>query len=87
MKPDKEPFNKLGILPVRYKRSLGDTIFESAYRQEKYSAYLDNLNLLYVAMTRAKDAIYGFIPDKPDANSGIAEMLKKPCCLKEILPR
>ncbi|MGI6339714.1 MAG: UvrD-helicase domain-containing protein [Bacteroidales bacterium] len=77
VKPDKAPFNKLGILPVRYKRSLGDTIFESAYRQEKYSAYLDNLNLLYVAMTRAKDAIYGFIPDKPDANSGIAEMLKK----------
>ncbi len=77
VKPDKPPFNELGILPVRYKKSLENTIFDSAYRQEKYSAYLDNINLLYVAMTRARDAIYGFIPDKPDANSGIAESLKK----------
>jgi ATP-dependent helicase/nuclease subunit A len=75
--PDVEPFNELGIIPIRYKRNPPNSIFSDFFRDEKYAAYLDNLNLLYVAMTRAKDAIYGFAADAPDTYSGISKLLKE----------
>jgi ATP-dependent helicase/nuclease subunit A len=74
--PDTEPFNELGIVPIRYRRDPPVSIFSDFFRQEKYSAFLDNLNLLYVAMTRAQDAIYGFAAEKPDKNSGISKLLR-----------
>jgi len=64
VKPDSPPFNKLGMIPVKYKKDLSETIFADYYKEEKYSSYLDNLNLLYVSMTRAKDVIYGFAPSR-----------------------
>jgi ATP-dependent helicase/nuclease subunit A len=73
--PDVNPYNELGIVPIRYRRDPPDSIFNDFFRHEKYSAYLDNLNLLYVAMTRARDAIYGFAAEKPDTNSGISKLL------------
>ncbi|MCX6254779.1 MAG: UvrD-helicase domain-containing protein, partial [Bacteroidia bacterium] len=60
VKPTTPPFNELGIVPVKYNRELSNTVFADNYREEKYSVYIDNINLLYVALTSAKDAIYGF---------------------------
>ena len=74
--PGSPPYNKLGILPVRYKSDLADTIFADQYFKEKYSAYLDNINLLYVAFTRAVHAIFGFAPDKPAPGNRIAAVVK-----------
>jgi hypothetical protein len=76
VKPAGPPFNELGILPVRYKADLSETIFADNYRDEKSSAYLDNLNLLYVAMTRAKDVLFAFAPDSPGPYNEIAKILK-----------
>lgn len=67
-KPAVEPFNSLGILPLEYKKSLADTIFKTDYLREKLYTYIDNLNLLYVAFTRAKHRITAFAP-KPVKNS------------------
>jgi hypothetical protein len=83
IKPETAPFSTLGIVPVRYKKDLEDTIFADAYMQEKYSAYLDNTNLLYVAMTRAVDAIWGFVPATPGINNGIARAIKEAFTSKE----
>jgi ATP-dependent exoDNAse (exonuclease V) beta subunit len=77
VKPDREPFNELGIVPLRYSDKLLDTVFAEDYREENYSACLDNVNLLYVAMTRAVDAIYGFVPNKPGTYNGIAKLIKE----------
>lgn len=76
LKPERAPFNQLGIVPVRYREDLSETVFRESYIKEKHSAYLDNLNLLYVAMTRARDAIYGFIPETPGPSNAIAKILK-----------
>lgn len=65
VKPSTEPFNELGIVPVKYGKDLENTIFEEDYKEEKYSVYLDSINLLYVAFTRAKDVIYGFSTATP----------------------
>jgi ATP-dependent helicase/nuclease subunit A len=77
VKPDKPPFNDLGILPVKYAKDLANTIFADYYEEEKYSVYLDNVNLLYVALTRAKDALIGFSVDNPKSENSIGGLLKK----------
>jgi ATP-dependent helicase/nuclease subunit A len=76
VKPAIPPFNELGIVPVKYSKELTETIFADNYLEEKYSVYIDNINLLYVAFTRAKDALYAFSVDNPKSNSTIAGILK-----------
>lgn len=55
---DQEPFIDAGYLPVRYGSGLQDTFFGDYYVKEKTQAYLDNLNLVYVAFTRAEKALF-----------------------------
>jgi ATP-dependent exoDNAse (exonuclease V) beta subunit len=85
-KPDYHPFNKLGIVPVRYKGELAETIFADQYLEEKYSAYLDNINLLYVAFTRAVNAIIGFAPDQPRTENRIASVIRDAIIFKGTHP-
>jgi ATP-dependent exoDNAse (exonuclease V) beta subunit len=76
VKPGIAPFNDLGIVPVKYGKDLDSTIFAGYYKEEKYSVYLDNINLLYVAFTRAKDVLYGFSVDNPRSENTIGGLLK-----------
>lgn len=66
--PVAEPFNFLGAVPLIYRKSLEKTIFKNEYLEEKLYTYIDNLNLLYVAFTRAKNCIIGFAPKPGKAN-------------------
>ncbi|HEX5171826.1 MAG TPA: UvrD-helicase domain-containing protein [Cyclobacteriaceae bacterium] len=54
VKADEEPFRDIGYIPVRYASALKNTFFESYYERELIQTHLDNLNLLYVALTRAR---------------------------------
>ncbi|MBE9469367.1 MAG: UvrD-helicase domain-containing protein [Bacteroidetes bacterium] len=63
-KPNSEPFNKLDLVPVKYSQKLVDTIFYKDYFNEKLQAFVDNLNLLYVAFTRAEESLFAFSPLK-----------------------
>ncbi len=85
-KPGSAPYNELGIVPVRYKGELADTIFAEQYYEEKYSAYLDNINLLYVAFTRGVNAIIGFAPDQPRPENRIAGVIKNAISFTEEIP-
>ncbi len=58
--PTTEPFNQLSILPVEYSKRLENSIFEREYFDEKMHRYIDNLNLAYVAFTRAKHRLICF---------------------------
>ncbi|MBN2214223.1 MAG: UvrD-helicase domain-containing protein [Bacteroidales bacterium] len=58
--PEGEPFAEMDILPVDYGKALKETTFAGDYYREKLKTYIDNLNLLYVAFTRAKTALYCF---------------------------
>ena len=51
--PKEEPFNELPLCPVKIKKDTGETIFAEDYKKELLKQYVDNLNVLYVAMTRA----------------------------------
>lgn len=51
-------FNALEVAPLNYSSRLSETIFKEAYYEEHLKAYVDNLNLLYVAFTRARKELY-----------------------------
>lgn len=76
-KPDVAPFNELSVIPLKYGKALADTIFRDDYLNEKRFTYIDNLNLLYVAFTRAKHRLILFArkPNKPDPVATVADLL------------
>jgi ATP-dependent helicase/nuclease subunit A len=85
VKPEVPPFCDLGILPVKYGKELSNTIFADFYRDEKFSVYLDNINLLYVALTRAKEAIWAFSVDNPRSENTISRILKNAITLNNTV--
>ena len=52
-----EPFSRFPLLPVKAKSDLDKTIFKNDYFEEKVSYFIDTLNLLYVAFTRAESVL------------------------------
>lgn len=62
VKASSPPFDKAGFLPVKYASALKETLFASYYEEEKARCYLDNLNLLYVALTRPEHGLIVMAP-------------------------
>ena len=56
------PFDTYSRFPLKYSKDLQSTVYAEAYYREKIKAALDNLNLLYVAYTRAEECLYSFSP-------------------------
>ncbi|MDQ2657941.1 MAG: PD-(D/E)XK nuclease family protein, partial [Bacteroidota bacterium] len=77
VKSGEGPFVEAGYLPVKYTRNLEDTFFSGYYAAEKTKIHLDNLNLLYVAFTRAESGliVYGPSPSTRGAKGTIAGLL------------
>jgi ATP-dependent exoDNAse (exonuclease V) beta subunit len=50
----KEGYYDLELLPVNYSEKMEGTVFSGEYQYETSLSWLDNLNLLYVAFTRAE---------------------------------
>lgn len=63
-------FTGAGFVPVKYSSTLKDTFFKSDYQQEKVKSALDNLNLLYVALTRAEKGMIILAPASKSNSSG-----------------
>jgi ATP-dependent helicase/nuclease subunit A len=82
VRSDAEPFDQAGPLPVKYTKVLKETLFDSYYDEEKARAYLDNLNLLYVAFTRAEQGLLVMAPEK---GNSIGNVLKEAVTRSDIL--
>ena len=65
-KPKREPYGDLPAIPLRYSSGLRESLFADEYFEEKIKAHHDNLNLLYVAFTRAEQTllVHGEVPGK-----------------------
>ena len=50
---DVEPYSKFSPIPVGFKQELTMSIFADSYYKEQFMRHIDNLNVLYVALTRA----------------------------------
>ena len=48
-----KPYGELPLIPVDFSNKMMDTVFEDDYKEEHLQNTVDNMNLLYVAFTRA----------------------------------
>ena len=75
-KPKETPFNQLPIVPVDYSaRQMEGTIYQDDYEEEHRQNTVDNLNLLYVAFTRAADNL--FVIGKRGAKSSRSAVIEQ----------
>ena len=65
------PLDALGLMPLRYGSALAKTVFDQEYYEEMIRAHMDNLNLLYVAFTRAEECLYAFAPPTKNKNGKV----------------
>ncbi len=56
--------NLSSIIPLSLNSNLAKSDFHETYSQEAILAYLDSLNMIYVALTRAEDVFWGMVPYK-----------------------
>jgi len=67
--PVEAPFDQMDLVLVRYGSGLQQTLFSDAYFNEMLYSAVDNLNLLYVAFTRAVNSLIVFCPYSPKLNN------------------
>ena len=56
--PNEAPYNDFSILPIDYKKDMAESLYHQDYLEEQKQLYVDNLNLLYVALTRAEQNLF-----------------------------
>lgn len=79
--PQASPFNELPLVPVDCSKSrLQDTIYEKDYHYERLQETVDNLNLLYVAFTRARQNL--FVYGKRDISNIRSRLIQD--CLPDV---
>lgn len=71
--PPVTPFNELPLVPVNYSRIMAESVYRGDYLKERLQLWVDNLNLLYVAFTRAGKNL--FFWSKRQATNCMAELL------------
>ncbi|MFW5762464.1 MAG: 3'-5' exonuclease, partial [Cyclobacteriaceae bacterium] len=67
-------FPQLKFYPIKYTQALGQTWFQLDYAMERIKAMIDNLNLLYVALTRAEKQLIISAPLPKTDNKGNYEV-------------
>lgn len=58
------PYNQSDIYPLKYSDELENTHFVPHFQEERFLSVFDNLNLLYVALTRPQYRLYCITPLK-----------------------
>lgn len=61
------------IVPLTHGNTLKDSYFAKAYEDEVKLAYLDSLNMLYVAFTRAEEVVWGYSNFTNSKSSGVSQ--------------
>ena len=59
-----ELLDDVGVFPVSFNRSVGESLFADGYFRETVYTCVDALNMLYVATTRAKEQLHLFLPNR-----------------------
>ena len=78
------PFKNLDFFPVEMTQKMESSLFEEEYKEELELNYIDNINLLYVAFTRAEEQLYIISnKEKESKNNDIPQNVSK--LLKSVL--
>ncbi|WP_321331185.1 UvrD-helicase domain-containing protein [uncultured Bacteroides sp.] len=73
--PEEEPLNGLDIVPVNYSSQMAESAYHDDYLREQLQLWVDNLNLLYVAFTRAGKNL--IIWSKKGQRNTVSDLLQK----------
>lgn len=73
--PQHTPFSDLDIVPVNYSTAMQQSIYRDDFLNEHLQLWVDNLNLLYVAFTRAKKNL--IIWGKAGQKGTVSELLSQ----------
>ncbi|RYD83220.1 MAG: hypothetical protein EOP53_01460 [Sphingobacteriales bacterium] len=57
VEPEEAPFNRFSRLPINHSKNLAESTFANDFEREEALISIDNLNLLYVAFTRAQECL------------------------------
>ena len=76
--PEQEPFNRMKMVLLKCDSTLKNSVFSHDYYREMLFSIMDNLNLLYVAMTRAINNLYVIMPYKDDIKqlASVADLIQ-----------
>ena len=80
------PLQELGLMPMRYSQKLTKTVFQQDYYEELIRVHIDNLNLLYVAFTRAEECLYASTPPKKSKNGYALDSVANALCQSFTVP-
>lgn len=74
---NEKPLNQLDFIPVKYSSKLKESVFATDYYLERVQSMVDNLNVLYVAFTRASNNLFVFapLPEKTDKILSCSDIL------------
>ncbi len=71
---DLAPFNELDLVPVNYSKAMAESIYKDSFLEERLQLWVDNLNLLYVAFTRAGKNL--IVWGKDGKSNSVSELLQ-----------
>ena len=74
--PEEKPFDLLDSIPIEYTSSLAKTHFAESYQDEVAKWYLESLNMLYVAFTRAERGLFAFCETPSSKSTSYGDMSK-----------
>lgn len=67
--PIEKPYDEMPLVPINYTKEMQASIFKADYDEETLRNNVDNLNLLYVAFTRAKNNLFIFTSEQKKSTS------------------
>lgn len=74
-KPNAAPYNTLSLLPISNKKEMLNSIYKDDYYNEYKYQIVDNLNILYVAATRAKSNLIMFSDNVASKSNKISDLV------------
>jgi ATP-dependent exoDNAse (exonuclease V) beta subunit len=87
LKSSESPFDQLHAFPVEMVKRIEESLFAGEYNREAETTYMDNINLLYVAFTRAEEQLYIFSTqenDKPGLPQTVSRLLSQTIATLEL---
>lgn len=75
--PIGKPFDTLSLLPINNKQAMTKSIFSKDYYKDYMYQVVDNLNILYVATTRAKSNLFIFTDGSGGRGENVSKLINK----------
>ncbi len=73
--PTQAPFDTLSLLPINSKQLMLDSIYANDYSKEYLYQIVDNLNILYVATTRARKNLFIFTDGSSKSSTNMSGLI------------